>query len=88
MTPHCYISKINKELCIWQCQYCGAKETIEELNKKECTHEYPPCKYCGQTPICSPDCQGIMDVLCDSKTYVTGCGDDEKKLFNETNANA
>ena len=47
----------------WRCRYCGMVGTMEELRAAECTYEYPPCNYCGQTPECAPDCKGIALAL-------------------------
>lgn len=43
----------------WRCQYCRAEGTLAALEAVECTHVYPPCKSCGQTPTCAPDCAAV-----------------------------
>ena len=47
----------------WRCDYCGVVGTLDEVNKVECSYEYPPCEYCGQTPECAPDCKGVALAL-------------------------
>jgi len=47
----------------YRCEYCDARGTIEELCVFDCTHIYPPCDHCGQTPVCAPDCAGIAAAL-------------------------
>jgi len=47
----------------WRCSYCGIEGTLEEVNAVECSYEYPPCEYCGQTPECAIDCPGISMAL-------------------------
>lgn len=58
--PHNYLERqgippVDK----WKCTYCGVEGTFDEVEAIECSHVYPPCKYCGQTPICAPNCGGI-----------------------------
>lgn len=47
----------------WRCRYCDAVGTLNELEAVDCTYEYPPCRSCGMTPTCAPDCPGIAAVL-------------------------
>lgn len=48
----------------WQCSYCGARGTpAQALMDTECTHVYPPCKTCGQTPECASNCGAVLDAL-------------------------
>jgi len=56
----------------WQCQYCKAIGTLEELRAAECSHVYPPCKTCGQTPECAPDCKGVLAALSQPGVRVIG----------------
>ncbi len=59
----------------WRCVPCGAVGTLDELNAIECTFEYPPCKDCGQTPECAPDCSGIAKALSDPSVHIAGMAD-------------
>jgi hypothetical protein len=43
----------------WQCCWCYMVGTHDELQAQACMHVYPPCPYCGQTPECASDCEGI-----------------------------
>lgn len=61
----------------WRCSYCGIEGLYDEVEAVECTYEYPPCEYCGQTPTCAPDCEGIALALTgeltpEIKAYVAG----------------
>jgi hypothetical protein len=47
----------------WRCSYCGTEGLYDDVEAVECTYEYPPCEYCGQTPTCAPDCKGIALAL-------------------------
>jgi hypothetical protein len=47
----------------WRCHYCGDEGTAAELESRACSHEYPPCSYCGQTPTCAQDCGGVAQAL-------------------------
>jgi hypothetical protein len=48
---------------MWQCDYCHAVGTFEELEALECSYVYPPCEHCGQTPTCAQDCPGVLGLL-------------------------
>ena len=54
----------------WTCQYCGVKGTVDELDDTECSHVYPPCPYCGQAPLCAPDCKGVGLALSGAGVYL------------------
>lgn len=55
LNPHNSVSRLNPEL--WQCDYCGiVASTMEEIDLLECTHVYPECATCKQTPLCAPKC--------------------------------
>lgn len=56
----------------WRCRYCGAAGTWEELAEKPCTHVYPPCKTCGQTPECAADCPAVLEALGRPDVHVAG----------------
>ncbi len=55
-----------------RCQECNIVGTLKEVNVVPCTFEYPPCKSCGNTPICAWDCKGIWEVFNNPDVYVTG----------------
>ncbi|MBW2672341.1 MAG: hypothetical protein JRD89_02845 [Deltaproteobacteria bacterium] len=68
--PHNWLSRIADDR--WACQYCGLEGTIEDIDAMACTHEYPPCKYCGLTPICAVDCPGVWQALMSPEVYLAG----------------
>lgn len=51
----------------WKCRYCGEEGSCDDLmgpeQKNPCSHVYPPCKFCGQTPTCAANCTGIAAAL-------------------------
>ena len=75
--PHNWLSKIDYNKLIWKCNYCGATGTLEELDQIECSYNYPPCKWCGQT--CAPDCIGVRLALSDPNIYI--CGQDIEEVL-------
>lgn len=73
--PHLYI------ICVyhgenwhdlWECIDCGTQGTLDELGTGGCSFIPDPCSSCGQTPLCAPDCSGIVAALSDPDVYVTG----------------
>lgn len=83
MNPHGWLKAIDPPLPMtatreeakrrrWQCQYCPASGTWEELHQIACTYVYPPCDVCGQTPECAEDCAGIMAALGAPGVHVVG----------------
>lgn len=64
MNPHNHLIRQGKSpKDLWQCYYCKQSGTYDEMETKECSYAYPPCKYCGQTPLCAPDCKGMIALL-------------------------
>ena len=64
MNPHNMLVRVGETpVDRWRCHYCEATGTYEELRAVACTHVYPPCSYCGQTPECASDCPGIAMAL-------------------------
>lgn len=63
----------------WKCTYCGAVGTLNDLRTGDppCTYEYPPCSYCGLTPICAWDCKGIGAIIVDPSVYLAGGSHDD-----------
>lgn len=47
----------------WLCLYCGMAGLFDQLRGTACTHLYPPCAACGQTPECAPDCRAVLEAL-------------------------
>ena len=51
----------------WECRLCNEIGSCDDLvgpaQKNACTHVYPPCPWCGQTPECAADCAGIAAAL-------------------------
>ena len=59
----------------YRCDYCGYIDRYENLFLIDCGKtSWPPCKDCGGTPYCDPDCSGISAILGDSKVHVVGFG--------------
>lgn len=52
---------------LWKCWYCGEEGPMDTMHgpdqKVSCWYDYPPCKDCGQTPLCSLACLGIRKTL-------------------------
>ena len=64
LNPHNWLSRIGAPPTDhWECQYCHARGSYDELEALPCTYQYPPCQACGQTPLCAPDCRGIVQAL-------------------------
>lgn len=59
----------------WRCHYCRIEGLYDEVVAVACTHVYPPCNACGQTPICSLTCAGIAAALSDSGVHIAGSTD-------------
>ncbi len=80
MNPHCLLSRIVSPLepipdikkDLWICHWCGDAGSFDELESRNCGYEYPICPWCGQTPICAPDCVGCWLALSDPKIYIAG----------------
>lgn len=73
--PHNWLSAISPPHTPnrrWRCRYCQAEGTFDELNAVACSYVYPPCEYCGETPLCSRDCVGIAMALSDPDVKVVG----------------
>jgi len=66
----------------WRCLYChelipwgepDENGSISCESEIGCTERPKPCPWCGEQPLCAPDCVGIKMLLSDPKIYV--CGD-------------
>ena len=65
----------------WRCDYCkflipwGEPDDYGCVSTESligCTERKAPCKWCGEQPLCAPDCTGMRLLLSDPKVYVTG----------------
>lgn len=66
MNPHNWMSALDPagtKNRRWQCQYCKDVGRLAELESRECSYVYPPCRWCGETPTCAKDCKGIAQAL-------------------------
>ncbi len=73
MTPHMHLERTAKPpIDAWRCVPCGMTGTMRELQAIECAAVYPPCKVCGQTPECAPDCAGVLAALASVGVHVVG----------------
>ncbi len=73
LNPHNWLSRLGKPpLDRWECRYCHAIGTYDELRAVACAYEYPPCPHCGQTPECALDCPGIAAALSSPDVHVAG----------------
>lgn len=79
MRKHLYLVSIKptkrKPNRRWRCKDCGAKGSLEELRKTECSCEPEPCKYCGESPECSKDCPAMLAALSHPSIRVIGTPD-------------
>ncbi|KKN50754.1 hypothetical protein LCGC14_0629240 [marine sediment metagenome] len=65
----------------WRCDYCNELIPWGEPDEDGmvscesdvgCTERKKPCKWCGESPLCAPDCVGIRMLFSDPKVYVAG----------------
>lgn len=46
----------------WKCIDCG--DEAVGIPTSECTApDRPPCRWCGQTPVCAINCEGVLTAL-------------------------
>jgi len=71
-TPH--MSAVRTKGGRWRCPDCGfeADGPGQIVYVDGCTREYPPCKHCGQTPVCADDCPGIAKALAGDDVHLAG----------------
>ncbi len=59
-----------------QCVYCGEVMRQDDkwvyFEEISCTERKQPCQWCGESPLCAPNCVGIRMILSDPEVYVTG----------------
>ncbi len=51
---------------VWRCTRCGSEgDDIDEMMNEpaRCSVPVDPCKWCGQAPLCAPDCVGMAMIL-------------------------
>jgi hypothetical protein len=71
--PHQHLSRIDGTIqSDWRCVYCGQTGTYDGLLGTDCTHDYPPCASCGQTPFCAQDCAGMAEILASPEIHKIG----------------
>ena len=71
--PHLICSGVGDKgnYMIHRCDYCGLEGDYNDvLGKVSCTERPKPCSWCGESPLCAPDCTGIALLLADPKVYV------------------
>lgn len=65
----------------YECEYCHHLIPWGEPDKDGlvlcednvgCTERHTPCKWCGEEPLCAPDCVGIRMLLSEPKIYLIG----------------
>ena len=63
----------------YRCVYCGLEGDYNKvLSKVGCTERKKPCLWCGQAPLCAPDCVGMRMLLSDPKAHLIGNPYEEK----------
>ena len=73
--PHYSLMPENKGL---RCSYCKVffapgDDGFIEIEGVGCTERgHQLCPWCGETPLCAPDCVGIRMLLSDTRVYLTG----------------
>lgn len=79
MNPHNHIVALDPPGSAgrhWRCRFCGevglCKDLVGPKQKNPCAYTYPPCDVCGQTPVCAPNCAGILGALGASGVHVIG----------------
>ena len=59
-----------------RCTDCGITGFLKEVGEVACTFVHPPCKWCGNTPVCAWDCAGMKEVFNNPDVYMTGADRD------------
>ena len=61
-----------------RCNYCDLYmphdgDGFISIEKDQgCTERKPMCQWCGEGPLCAPDCVGIRMLFSDPKVYIVG----------------
>jgi hypothetical protein len=73
LNPHNWLSRLGPApVDKWKCNYCHMTGAYDRLRDTACTYPYPPCLWCGKTPICDPFCSGIIEALTSPDVHVAG----------------
>jgi len=75
--PHLILMPENGGL---RCDFCAlflppdqdGSVPLEQADGTGCTERKDACRWCGETPLCAPNCAGMRLLLSDPKVYVTG----------------
>ena len=62
----------------WKCMDCKQEGDLGSMSELNCEHKLPPCKTCGQTPECAPNCKAVLLAIHEEGNYVAG-EDDGKR---------
>ena len=68
--PHLRVNSCNNG--IWKCLYCGKTGTFKEVYATGRTERPKTCIWCGESPLCAPDCTGMQLLLGRPDVYVIG----------------
>lgn len=71
-SPCSYCGHVEPPERRWRCRYCGIEGLMDNVRAVECSYVYPPCPYCGQSPECAIDCEGIAKALAGEDVYIAG----------------
>ncbi len=59
-----------------QCDYCGEVMRSDDnwvyFEEIGCTERKGTCEWCGESPLCAPDCTGILMALSGEDVHVIG----------------
>ena len=64
---------LNRAVGGWRCAFC--KVLFPKIGNSKsigCTERTGPCTWCGEAPLCAPDCAGVRMALSDPKVHIAG----------------
>lgn len=71
--PYPHLSMTKTQGNTWKCRYCGEENPdCNALCQTSCAERPEPCKWCGESPLCAPDCMGIALALSAPEVFVIG----------------
>ena len=77
--PHMSMAPVDPKIKgpkrLWRCTdgACGISGLYDDVWAQGCLAPLPsPCKWCGQTPFCASDCEGILAIFNRSDVHVAG----------------
>lgn len=77
--PHLWLTRVPNEeghadeKRRWGCTYCRViRVDVNDFNKFGCTERKESCKWCGEKPLCAPDCLGVRMALSEGATEIVG----------------